>query len=77
MKKDNKVDLNAIYNSRSDKSSDNGMSFKDALYFLRHNGVETNKGLYKINEYSMIGSIDALKIAIVMNGPCIRWFACL
>lgn len=72
--KDNKVDLDAIYDSRSDKSEDNGMTFKDALYFLRHSGVETKKGLYKIDEYAMIGSAEALKYAIVMNGPCIRWF---
>lgn len=63
--------MKAIYNSRSDKSEDNGMTFKDALYFMRHDGVETEKGLFKINEYSMVGSIESLKAAIVMNGPCI------
>ena len=70
--KDNDVDLKAIYDSRVDfKDEDNGMTFKDALHFMRHEGVETDKGLYKIKEYSMVGSIEALKAAIVMNGPCI------
>lgn len=68
---DNKVDLNAIYNSRANKREDNGMSFKDALWFLRHKGVGTNDGLFKIDKYAMIGSIIALKTAIVMNGPCV------
>lgn len=72
--KDNDVDLDAIYDSRVDfKDEDNGMTFKDALHFLRHEGVKTDKGLFKIKEYSMVGSIETLKAAIVMNGPCIRW----
>lgn len=69
-KKDNKVDLTSIYNSRTD-GGDNGMTFKDALHFMRHEGVETSKGLFKINSYAMICSHEALKYAIVMNGPCI------
>lgn len=69
---DNDVDLKAIYNSRVDyKDEDNGMTFKDALHFMKHEGVKTDKGLFKINEYSMVGSIESLKAAIVMNGPCI------
>ena len=69
--KDNDVDLKAIYDSRVDfKDEDNGMTFKDALHFMRHEGVKTDKGLFKIKEYSMVGSIETLKAAIVMNGPC-------
>jgi hypothetical protein len=69
---DNDIDLNAIYDSRVDyRDEDNGMTFKDALHFMKHEGVKTDKGLFKINEYSMVGSIETLKAAIVMNGPCI------
>ena len=70
-KDDHKIDLDAIYDSRSDKSEDNGMTFKDALHFMLHEGVKTSEGVFKIKEYSMVGSIEALKAAIVMNGPCI------
>lgn len=70
-KDDHKIDLDAIYDSRSDKSEDNGMTFKDALHFILHKGVKTSEGIFKIKEYSMVGSIEALKAAIVMNGPCI------
>jgi len=67
---DNKVDLNQIYKSRTN-NDDNGMSFKDALHFLRHEGVETEDGVFKINRYAKIGSILPLQQALVMNGPCV------
>lgn len=69
-KVNNKVDLNAIYDSRTDKSDDDGMTFKDAFHYLRHNGVKTNEGNIKIGRYAKIGSIIQLKQAIVVNGPC-------
>jgi hypothetical protein len=47
------------------------MSFKDALHFLRHEGVETENGVFKINRYAKIGSILPLQQALVMNGPCV------
>ena len=48
-----------------------GMTFKDALRYLRHNGMETAEGKVKIREYALVKSIVALKNAIIMNGPCI------
>lgn len=49
----------------------NGMTFKDALTYLRHNGIETVEGNMKIREYALTRSIIALKNAIIMNGPCL------
>jgi hypothetical protein len=37
------------------------MSFKDALHYLRHEGIKTNKGNFKANKYAMVGSIPVLK----------------
>lgn len=65
---DNKVDLQSIFKNGG---TDEGMTFKDALHFIRHSGVSTTKGLFKIDKYAMIGSIDQLKEAIIANGPCI------
>ena len=67
---DNKVNLQQIFNSRTEKGSD-GMSFKDAFKFLRHEGVDTIDGKYKINRYAKIGSDIVLKQALIMNGPCV------
>ena len=67
---DNKVNLQQILNSRTEKGSD-GMSFKDAFKFLRHEGVDTIDGKYKINRYAKIGSDIVLKQALIMNGPCV------
>ena len=47
------------------------MSFKDAFYFLRHTGVETDNGLYKIDKYAKVGSEMILKQALIINGPCV------
>lgn len=67
---DNNVDVISIFDSRKSGSND-GMSFKEALSFIKHNGVNTDNGLFKINSYYIIGSIIALKYAILMNGPCV------
>lgn len=67
--KDYKIDLMQIYDSRS--NSDDGMMIKEALSYLKNNGVNTSEGNYKINDFAIIGSIEALKRAIVMNGICI------
>jgi len=67
---DNKVNLNQIFDNRENESDD-GMSIKDALHFVRHNGVETLDSIYKLGRYAKIGSDLALKQAIVMNGPCV------
>ena len=65
---DNKIDLKTIFKKYG---SDEGMTFKDGLHYLHHEGINTSKGNFKINKYAMIGSIPILKQAIVMNGPCI------
>lgn len=67
--KDNKVDLNQIYNARSDKKHDNGMSIKEALSLARNVGVKSNIGNIKINDFARIGSMQILKQAILCNGP--------
>ena len=48
-----------------------GMTFKDALRYLRHNGINTKEGNVKIREYALTNSIFALKYALIMNGPCL------
>ena len=50
---------------------EDGMTFKEALRYFRHNGIETRSGIMKIREYSLVKSIMALKTAIIMNGPCL------
>ena len=67
---DNGVNLEEIYSSRPNLDTD-GMCFKDALHYLRHNGVEIKNGVYKINRYAKVNSIFQLKQALVANGPCI------
>lgn len=67
--KDNKVDYFEIYNKRTNMGE--GMTFKEAFYYLRHHGVSSKAGQLKINEYCLIRTTDALKNAIIMNGPCV------
>lgn len=67
--KDNKIDLNQIYNARNDKKHDNGMSIKEALSLARNTGVKSNIGNIKINDFARIGSMQILKQAILCNGP--------
>jgi hypothetical protein len=69
LKKDNKVDYMEIYNKRTNPGE--GMTFKEAFYYLRHHGVSSKSGLMKINEYCLVRSTDTLKNAIIMNGPCV------
>lgn len=69
-KTDNNVDLKSIYKSRTTEG-DNGMTFKDAFKFLRHEGVKTDNGNFKINRYAKIGSIITLRQALILNGPCV------
>lgn len=69
-KKDNNVDRKGIYGARS-IPGDNGMTFKEALSYLKKNGVKTNDGIRKIDHYSKVGSLDALKQALIVNGPLI------
>jgi hypothetical protein len=66
--KDNKISMNEIYSSRT--NSGEGMTYKDAFKFLRHNGVNSKNGKLKISLYGLIQNNLTLKYAIVMNGPC-------
>lgn len=67
-KTDNKVKIFEIFEPTGDE---NGMTFKDALKFLKKEGVTTSKGNFKIEKYAMIRSALALKYAIYANGPCV------
>lgn len=67
-KKDNKVNLKQIFKNAGGASD--GMTYKDALSYLRHNGVSTSAGNVTIAEYAMIKNIVSLKDAIITNGPC-------
>lgn len=73
--KDNHVDRKAIYSARSVKG-DNGMTFKEALGYVKHKGVKTDIGLVKIDHYAFVGSELALKQALIANGPCIGGLMC-
>mgnify|MGYP002855757876 CR=1 FL=1 len=67
-KTDHKVNLKQIFKGAGGNAG--GMTFKAALSFLRHKGVETNVGDIKIGEYALIKNIVSLKDAIITNGPC-------
>ena len=69
-KVDNEVDLQEIFDSSSVKSSE-GMTFKDGLKFLKHEGVSTKEGVETIDRYATIGSMICLKQALILNGPCV------
>lgn len=68
--RDNNIYLLDIFNSRT-TSGNNSMSFKDALHYLRHNGVESDKGNLKIDSYAMVKSELPLKQALILNGPAV------
>lgn len=69
--RDNHIDCEDIYANRTNESDD-GMSFKDALHYIRHNCVKTNDDCKNaITKYARIGSIIPLKQALLVNGPCI------
>lgn len=65
----NKIDIKKLFEKAG--GTRDGMTFKDALHYLKHEGIQTNKGTFKIDKYATIGSIKALQCAIVMNGPCV------
>lgn len=65
---DNSVDLFEIYNNRSNKGD--GMTYKDAFRYLRHNGVESAAGKLTIGTYGKVETEKDLKFAIIANGPC-------
>ena len=65
---DNKIDLFEIYNQKTTQGE--GMTFKEAFYYLRHHGVKSNKGILKIGEYALLRNPIELRYAILSNGPC-------
>lgn len=69
-KRDNGINLLAIYSSKT-TPGDNGMTFKDALSFLRHNGVDSELGLIKIEKYAMVGEELPIKQSLLLNGPLV------
>ena len=46
------------------------MSIKDALRYLKHNGLKKQK----INSYALVNSGEILKRCLIMFGPCIAGF---
>ena len=60
--KDHKIDLKSIFKEYGTKD---GMTFKNALKYARHNGIVTDTGILKINKYAMVGSIEVLKQSII------------
>ena len=68
-KKDNKIDYHEIYKIRTNYGE--GMTFKEAFKYLRHHGVSSKSGNLKIKEYAMVKSVEDLRGALVMNGPCV------
>ncbi len=66
--KDNGVSLYEIYRSRTNNGE--GMTYKDALSYLRKKGVKSDVGRLHIKQYGRVMSIMMLKYAIIMNGPC-------
>ena len=65
---DNKIALMDIYKARTNYGE--GMSFKEAFHYLRHNGVRYAKGVTGIGTYGMVTNKYTLMNAIIMNGPC-------
>lgn len=66
--KDNGISLYEIYRSRTNNGE--GMTYKDALNYLRKKGVKSDKGRLYIKQYGRVMSSMMLKYAIIMNGPC-------
>lgn len=67
--KDNSIALFDIYNSKTNDGD--GMTFKAAFKYLRHEGVNTQQGKIKIGTYGKVNTIEDLKYAITLNGPCV------
>lgn len=59
--KDNKINLDKIYEHKTTDTQ--GMTFKDALNYLYKSK--------QIKMYALIKSPEALKTAILLNGPCV------
>lgn len=67
---DNDIDIYKLYSIRKAQRED-GMEIKEALSYIKKEGIKTLKGNVKIKGFSRVGSIEMLKYALVMNGICI------
>lgn len=67
-KKDNHINIKQIF--QINQNNNEGMTFKEALAYLKFNGVSYDNGNFIIKQYGMVKSLFALKYAVVMNGPC-------
>ena len=65
----NNYSINELYSIRADKNAP-GMTFKEALHYLRHNGLSGQK----ILSYAKVNSYEAAKYAIMMFGPIVAGF---
>lgn len=68
-KSDNGVDYHGIYDKRTNEGE--GMSFKEAFHILKHEGVDSGKGMLNVYRYALVNNVLDLKKAIVANGPCV------
>lgn len=68
--RNNHINKQEIYSSRS-IPGDNGMTFKEALNFLKKQGVKSDHGKLRIEKYAMVKSELGLKHALLLNGPCV------
>ena len=55
---DYRVNLKQIFNNAGGNSR--GMTFKNALSYVRHNGVDTTIGKVKIQEYALVRNVNAI-----------------
>lgn len=62
----NNYSIDELYAQRERKNL-NGMTFKEALNYLKHHGLSGER----INGYGKVNSIEAAKYAIVMFGPIV------
>ena len=67
-KKDFHIKYSDIYKSKTVVG--NGMTYREALNYLKSHGVKTDKGVMKISEFGYVTSTALLKQAIIANGPC-------
>ena len=68
IKVDNHIRYQDIY--RAKKVTGEGMTYQEAFDFLKKKGVKTDKGVMKISQVGYIPNINALKAALIANGPC-------
>ena len=66
---DNSIELFDIF--KGGNGSDSGMTCKGAFKYLIDNGVDYKNGKISISKYYKVSSKQALKHAIVANGPCV------